>query len=175
MRVYRLGNEEKERIINSLREFPLEKDEVAFAYLHGSFPGDGHFRDTDVAVYVKSKVHPFYGEELSRAIGFPVDVRAPNDAPVTFRFRAMGGLLLFSRDEKARCDFEACIGIAYHPISRNRMRLPKDHVDSFRVRLVLMTRFRNRLVHIYWEVDDELIYEVPQNNLSDIEEKNLWT
>ncbi|NJE49404.1 DUF86 domain-containing protein [Thermococcus sp. 9N3] len=78
---------------------------------------------------------------------------------------------------------EACIDIAYHLISRNKMRLPKDYADSFRVlnereiinddltkRLVLMTRFRNRLVHIYWEVDDEFIYEILQDNLSDIEE-----
>jgi len=78
---------------------------------------------------------------------------------------------------------EACIDIAYHIISKNKMRLPKDYADSFRVlneygviddnlaqRLILMARFRNRLVHIYWEVDDELIYEILKNNLSDIEE-----
>jgi len=78
---------------------------------------------------------------------------------------------------------EACIDIAYHLISKNKMRLPKDYADSFRVlserkiidddltrRLILMARFRNRLVHIYWEVDDEFIYEILKNNLSDIEE-----
>ena len=78
---------------------------------------------------------------------------------------------------------EACIDIAYHLISKNKMRLPKDYADSFRVlnergiinddltrRLILMARFRNRLVHIYWEVDDEFIYEILKNNLLDIEE-----
>ncbi len=78
---------------------------------------------------------------------------------------------------------EACIDIAYHLISKNKMRLPKDYADSFRVlnekgiisddlthRLVLMARFRNRLVHIYWEVDDEFVYEILRKNLSDIEE-----
>jgi len=78
---------------------------------------------------------------------------------------------------------EACLDIAYHLISKNKMRLPKDYADSFRVlnergiinddltrRLILMARFRNRLVHIYWEVDDEFIYEILRNNLSDIEE-----
>lgn len=78
---------------------------------------------------------------------------------------------------------EACIDIAYHLISKNRMRLPKDYADSFRVlqengildeeltrRLVLMSRFRNRLVHIYWEVDDEVIYSIINENIADIEE-----
>ncbi len=78
---------------------------------------------------------------------------------------------------------EACIDIAYHLISKNKMRLPEDYADSFRIlnergligddltkRLVLMTRFQNRLVHIYWEIDDKFIYEILRNNLSDIEE-----
>lgn len=33
-----------------------------------------------------------------------------------------------------------------------------------------MARFRNRLVHIYWEVDDELIYSFINEDISDIEE-----
>ncbi|NJE30318.1 DUF86 domain-containing protein [Thermococcus sp. 18S1] len=78
---------------------------------------------------------------------------------------------------------EACIDIAYHLISKNRMRLPRDYADSFRVlhengilneeltrRLILMSRFRNRLVHIYWDVDDEVIYSIINENLEDIEE-----
>ncbi|MCD6188782.1 MAG: DUF86 domain-containing protein [Thermococcus sp.] len=78
---------------------------------------------------------------------------------------------------------EACIDIAYHLISKNRMRLPQDYADTFRVlqengildkeltrRLVLMSRFRNRLVHIYWEVDDEVIYSIINENIADIEE-----
>jgi len=121
MRVYTLGKEEKKRIIESLRNFLLRRDEVVFAYLHGSFLEDGPFRDVDIAVYVKSKVHPFYEEELedelSRTIGLPVDVRILNDAPVTFRFRVIGGLLLFSRDEKARCEFEERTMREYHDYS----------------------------------------------------------
>jgi len=78
---------------------------------------------------------------------------------------------------------EACVDIAYHLISMNKMRLPRDYADSFRIlnekgiisddltkRLVLMTRFRNRLVHIYWAIDDEFIYEILRNNIHDAEE-----
>jgi len=30
-----------------------------------------------------------------------------------------------------------------------------------------MARFRNRLVHIYWEVDDKQVYKIMQSNLGD--------
>ncbi len=31
-----------------------------------------------------------------------------------------------------------------------------------------MAKFRNRLVHIYWEVDDDIIYNILQENIQDI-------
>jgi len=34
--------------------------------------------------------------------------------------------------------------------------------------LIQMARFRNRLVHIYWEVDDKEIYRILQTHLQDI-------
>jgi len=121
MQVYTLSREEKEKIIELLRGYLLKREEVVFAYLHGSFTEDRPFRDIDIAVYVKGSVSPFYEEELedelSRLIGLPVDVRILNSAPVTFRFRAIGGLLLFSRDEKARCDFEERTMREYHDYS----------------------------------------------------------
>ncbi len=30
-----------------------------------------------------------------------------------------------------------------------------------------MAKFRNRLVHLYWEVDDQQLYEILQNRLVD--------
>ncbi|WP_297507605.1 nucleotidyltransferase domain-containing protein [Thermococcus sp.] len=119
---HELPTGEKGKIISKLREALVKKDEVLFAYLHGSFLDDGPFRDIDVAVYVKSNVPPFYEEELeeefSRAVGPPVEVRVLNYAPITFRFRAIGGLLLFSRDEKARCEFEEMTMREYHDYTR---------------------------------------------------------
>ncbi|WP_048150705.1 type VII toxin-antitoxin system HepT family RNase toxin [Palaeococcus ferrophilus] len=77
---------------------------------------------------------------------------------------------------------EACIDIAYHLISKNKLRLPRDYADSFRVlqengivdselahRLILMARFRNRLVHIYWDVDNRMIYRIITESITDIE------
>ena len=67
-----------------------------------------------------------------------------------------------------------------HVISRNGFRAPEDYSDTFRVmgeegaltpdfanKLVHMAKFRNRLVHLYWEIDDMLIYELLNERLSD--------
>lgn len=75
---------------------------------------------------------------------------------------------------------ECCIDIANHIVASENFRFPKDNADSFSVLIeegVLpealresfrdMARFRNRLVHIYWEVDDERVYEYLQTALED--------
>ena len=61
--------------------------------------------------------------------------------------------------------------------------MPEDYSDTFRVmgeigvfskgfveKLMEMAKFRNRLVHIYWEVDNEVIYEILQEDIQDIKE-----
>jgi len=30
-----------------------------------------------------------------------------------------------------------------------------------------MTRFRNRIVHLYWDIDDKLVLEIIKNNYED--------
>ncbi len=78
---------------------------------------------------------------------------------------------------------EAAIDMCNHLISKNRLRVPEDYADTFRVmgevgafskgfveKLIEMAKFRNRLVHIYWEVDDEAIYEILQEDIQDIKE-----
>jgi len=59
---------------------------------------------------------------------------------------------------------EAAIDICNHIISKNGYR---DFVEE---RLVKMARFRNRLVHQYWKIDLETLYEILQNNLVDLEQ-----
>lgn len=33
-----------------------------------------------------------------------------------------------------------------------------------------MARFRNRLVHMYWDIDDEAVYTFLQSSLSDLQD-----
>jgi len=75
---------------------------------------------------------------------------------------------------------EAAIDMGNHIISQNGFRAPEDYADTFSVlgeygvvkeefakELRKMARFRNRLVHIYWEVDDKQVYKIMQSNLGD--------
>lgn len=77
---------------------------------------------------------------------------------------------------------ESCIDMCNHLISKNGFRVPEDYADTFRVLaeenilasefasdLVKMAKFRNRLVHLYWEVDDEQLWDFLITRLSDYE------
>ncbi|RJQ46964.1 MAG: DUF86 domain-containing protein [Gaiellales bacterium] len=76
---------------------------------------------------------------------------------------------------------ECCIDIGSHVIASEGMRVPSDYRDVAEVleesgiigkdlaeKFKLMISFRNRLVHMYWKVDDELVREYLENNLVDI-------
>lgn len=76
---------------------------------------------------------------------------------------------------------EGAVDICNHVISKNGFRTPEDYADTFRVMaergafddeftqtLVQMAKFRNRLVHIYWDVDDREMYKIVQARLDDI-------
>jgi uncharacterized protein YutE (UPF0331/DUF86 family) len=75
---------------------------------------------------------------------------------------------------------ESCIDMCNHIISRNGYRVPEDYGDTFKVmseegafdtefavELVKMAKFRNRLVHLYWEIDDKMIYKILEGCLGD--------
>ena len=76
---------------------------------------------------------------------------------------------------------EGAIDLCNHIIAKNALRVPEDYADAFRVlaehgafgpefttTLVQMARFRNRLVHIYWEVDSHELYGYLRDRLQDI-------
>jgi uncharacterized protein YutE (UPF0331/DUF86 family) len=75
---------------------------------------------------------------------------------------------------------EVCIDICTHLISRNGYRVPENYADTFAVmsevgaldsafseELMKMAKFRNRLVHLYWQVDNKQVYEILVNRRSD--------
>jgi uncharacterized protein YutE (UPF0331/DUF86 family) len=75
---------------------------------------------------------------------------------------------------------ESAIDMCNHIISQNGYRVPEDYADTFRVMgevgaldtdfsdaLTNMAKFRNRLVHLYWEMDDPQVYEILQTRLDD--------
>ena len=77
---------------------------------------------------------------------------------------------------------EAMLDIAAHIISRKGYTSPNTSADSFRIlaaegiiaedlllKFVKMTKFRNRIVHLYDQIDEEYIYQIINNNLEVIE------
>ena len=77
---------------------------------------------------------------------------------------------------------EAAVDIANHLISKRGFRAPEDYADTFKVladanvlekrfasELEKMARFRNRLVHLYWEVDTSEVWRIIQSRLDDFE------
>ncbi|MCL4467759.1 MAG: DUF86 domain-containing protein [Deltaproteobacteria bacterium] len=76
---------------------------------------------------------------------------------------------------------EGAVDLCNHVIAVNGFRTPEDYADTFKVMsengafdndftqlLIQMAKFRNRLVHIYWDIDDTEIYKIMQSRLQDI-------
>ncbi len=77
---------------------------------------------------------------------------------------------------------ESCLDVANHIISAERLRAPKDYADAFAVlgenhivpaallpKLQAIARFRNLVVHLYWEVDSNRVYDILRNHLDDFQ------
>ncbi len=92
-------------------------------------------------------------------------------------------ILIGSGKYYLQVSIECCLDVVNHIIASERFRAPKDYADSFRVieeeglvspdlgqRLRLMAKFRNRLVHLYGEIDDAYVYQFMTQDLKDIEE-----
>jgi uncharacterized protein YutE (UPF0331/DUF86 family) len=90
-------------------------------------------------------------------------------------------ILIGSAKYYLQISIECCLDVANHIIASERYRAPKDYADSFAVleekgivqqqlgqNLRQMTKFRNRLVHLYGEIDDKLVYEFLKTDVEDI-------
>jgi len=77
---------------------------------------------------------------------------------------------------------EAAVDLCNHLISVLGLRSPESYADTFRVleeanafdknfgsKLAEMAKFRNRLVHFYFAIDDKLLYEILQEGPKDLE------
>ncbi len=77
---------------------------------------------------------------------------------------------------------EALIDIGNHIISRKKMPIPDSNADTFRIlsqngiipveklsRYEAMAKFRNMVVHLYQDINEEEIFHIIKNDLSDIE------
>ena len=90
-------------------------------------------------------------------------------------------ILIGSAKYYLQVSIECCLDIANHIIAAEGFRAPKDYADTFKVleesgvfdealgiKLRQMAKFRNRLVHLYGEVDDAYLHEIINSDLQDI-------
>ena len=75
---------------------------------------------------------------------------------------------------------EAMLDVANHLIARMGYPVPANHAEAFETiaregwldendlaRFAAMTRFRNRLVHLYEDIDDGQVYDILRDDLGD--------
>ncbi len=90
-------------------------------------------------------------------------------------------ILIGSAKYYIQISIECCIDVATHIISSEGFRSPGEYADSFRIlqengilhkeltgRLVQMAKFRNRLVHLYGEIQDDFVYRAITQDFKDI-------
>lgn len=78
---------------------------------------------------------------------------------------------------------EACGSICLHIIAKKLRKGADNIAQCFDIlyenklikpelskKLIKMARFRNILIHRYWEIDEKKIYEYAKNNLRDVED-----
>ena len=92
-------------------------------------------------------------------------------------------ILIGSAKYYLQVSIECCLDVANHIIASEKLRAPRDYSDSFLViqeeglisselgdKLRQMAKFRDRLVHLYGEIDNTNVYEYIKGDLKDIEE-----
>ena len=76
---------------------------------------------------------------------------------------------------------EAALGLCYHVASKSLKKVPEEYAECFAIladagviptnlseSLQRMARFRNLLVHMYWKLDYDALYELILNRLADL-------
>ena len=92
-------------------------------------------------------------------------------------------ILIGSAKYYLQVSIECCLDVANHIIASEKLRAPRDYPDSFLViqeeglisselgdKLRQMAKFRNRLVHLYGEIDNTNVYEYIKGDLKDIKD-----
>jgi uncharacterized protein YutE (UPF0331/DUF86 family) len=90
-------------------------------------------------------------------------------------------ILIGSAKYYLQVSIECCLDVANHIIASEKCRPPRDYADTFVVtaeagiidkglsqRLRQMAKFKNRLVHLYAEIDNKSVYAYIKEDLKDI-------
>ncbi|MGY4707038.1 type VII toxin-antitoxin system HepT family RNase toxin [Candidatus Bipolaricaulota sp. J31] len=86
-------------------------------------------------------------------------------------------------ERRLQTAIESAINIGNHIIARLGLRAPQDYADVFQIlkdagvisadvasRMMDMARFRNLLVHVYWELDHKRVHETLERRIRTLED-----
>jgi len=118
------GYEERDRIVNRIRDVLATLPSLRVAYLYGSFLSREDFRDIDIALLVDEQdcgeESLAYASRVADSLGTVLafrhecDVRVINHEPVWFQYEVISsGRALYVRDEDDRIDFETRVLVEY--------------------------------------------------------------
>ena len=112
IQVFYLQEIDKAPFFRAIESKLLEREEIVFAYVLGSFVGQEYFRDIDIAVYLLPEMMPrFYFDyeaDLADDImailpqRIPVDVKILNDTDIMFQYNVIKGRLIKDVDPELR-------------------------------------------------------------------------
>jgi predicted nucleotidyltransferase len=126
---------EREIVIETISTYLIKHyEEIASAYVHGSFITGESFTDIDIAIITKIELdRPLNFEldleiKLERIVKYQLDVRIINNAPLSFCQNVIRyGKVIVEREPNQRADFEGLILRQYFDFSPFR-RLYLDEV-----------------------------------------------
>lgn len=127
-KTYSLSTEEKQKIKHRIKTELERHNEIAFAYIYGSFiePEMPFFRDIDIGIYLKDyKATDYLKYEIELSIElekllrykYPIDLRIINKSDTLFAYNVIQGELLFIRDEDLWTDFVVYVSLRYNDVA----------------------------------------------------------
>lgn len=140
LKKHKFDGKTRRETIARIAAFLKGEKAVSFAYIYGSFIEDSGFNDIDLAVFVDEAIvnhEKMLDCQLDLSVNlerefmsYPVDVRALNIAPLSFRFSVITkGELAFSRNERERVSFEVMTRSLYFDF--------KPHAEFFYQKIAL--------------------------------------
>jgi predicted nucleotidyltransferase len=129
----------EESVKHMIRKILESRDEIAFAYLHGSSLFADTPRDIDIAVYLFPAIigGPMTSlqldftipleREIEKVANKPLDIQILNKAPLPFRFRVVSqGVVILDRSPDMRERFELLSRVEYFDFRPRREAYLKE-------------------------------------------------
>ncbi len=130
--------EDKKHLIEKAAAALQSKEYIVFAYIFGSFTAAASFNDIDFAIFIhgENPESPLTLElelelELENTLGFPVDMRIINNAPVSFVYNVLKSrVVIVDKNISLRSDFEGLICKKYFDYTHLRDEYLREIINA---------------------------------------------